>query len=232
VRFRGVDLTGRRFGRLVVLGLGPRGRRGVRKWLCRCDCGTEKPIRGGALTWGETVSCGCFQREQVAALARRRSTHGHAARGAASRTYKTWNAMLQRCTNPKSPNWARYGGRGIAVCRRWYLFENFLADMGERPPGKSIDRYPDKNGNYEPSSCRWATAREQLRNTRRNKWLTVGGEPIVLTEAASRAGISINGLKARLAKGWSPDDAATAPTDGPSRDATSGRFAPRPTPTS
>src|SRR5690348_13492356 len=87
--------------------------------------------------------------------------------------------MIRRCSNPTFAGWAMYGGRGIRVCERWLGtegFKNFLADMGERPDGKTLDRYPDKNGNYEPGNCRWATARNQARNTRRNRMITLHGK--------------------------------------------------------
>jgi len=91
--------------------------------------------------------------------------HGHCI-GGDSREYKVWTNMIQRCFNPKDPKWKHYGGRGIRVCDRWQRFENFYADMGPRPEGMSIDRWPDNNGNYEPGNCCWATQSEQMRNKR------------------------------------------------------------------
>lgn len=97
---------------------------------------------------------------------RANTVHGGARRGAVTREYGSWHAMLQRCENPKHHAFKNYGGRGIVVCERWHLLENFLADMGPRPPGKSLDRI-NNNGNYEPGNCRWATPKEQIANQRR-----------------------------------------------------------------
>src|SRR5271157_2808802 len=95
------------------------------------------------------------------------TTHRHSVGRKTSPTYRSWTMMRVRCSDPKCDFWSDYGGRGIKVCARWDKFENFLADMGERPEGTSIDRWPDQDGNYEPGNCRWATAKEQMRNTRR-----------------------------------------------------------------
>jgi hypothetical protein len=123
--------------------------------------------------------------------------------------------MRDRCTNPRHHAYALYGGRGIAVCARWESFENFLADMGERPAGTSLDRYPNKDGNYEPGNCRWATDVEQANNTRANRLLTLGSETMPLRAWARRLGIAENTLWARLKKGW-PMEKALAPALDPS----------------
>lgn len=157
-----IKLTGRRFDRLLVIRASPkRGRNGIVRWICLCDCGNRTVVDGPVLRNGRTRSCGCLQIE-IAQL----PIHGHS-RG--SRTYCTWSNMIQRCTNPNNTKYRFYGGRGIKVCRRWFKFENFLADMGVRPIGKTIDRYPDNDGDYELDNCRWATPKQQVNNQRRRR---------------------------------------------------------------
>jgi hypothetical protein len=114
-------------------------------------------------------------------------------------TYASWADMLSRCRNPKGKQWKDYGGRGIRVCRRWLKFENFVADMGLRPKGRTLDRV-DNDRNYTPANCRWATRLEQQNNQRRNVRLSYGGQTKTLAQWARQAGVSRDVLRGRVCR--------------------------------
>ena len=202
MRGRFIDLTGHRFGRLVVLRrISPSRRRHRPDWLCQCDCGQTALITGMCLRTGDTRSCGCLQRE----VAWQRK-HGQ------SKTvlHRIWRRIRNRCENPRNDSFAEYGGRGIYVCERWKQFVNFAADMGERPsPRHSVDRI-DNDGPYAPENCRWATPHEQMRNTSRNHWIEFGGYRLVQKDWAHRLGISSSTLEKRL-RNWPLERALTEP---------------------
>lgn len=160
------NIIGQRFGRLVVMKFAFIAKSGSAVWHCRCDCGKTRTTSARNLKVGDAVSCGCRRieawRENGKANGRANKTHGQSRR---SSEYSSWSAMRTRCTNPNATGYDRYGGAGIKVCKRWNRFENFLADMGKRPKGKTLDRI-NSNGNYTPSNCRWATPLVQRLNQR------------------------------------------------------------------
>lgn len=134
--------------------------------------------------------------------------HGYRPKGKWNPTYKSWQLMRSRCHNQRDIRYTNYGGRGIRVCQRWDSFENFLADMGERPLGMTLDRI-NRNGDYEPSNCRWATALEQQNNRSTNRRIAFGGTELTLTQWARAIGIGATTIKQRIERGWSVDRALT-----------------------
>lgn len=216
-----IDLCGMRFGRLTVVELvitkrsngSPR-----RSWRCLCNCGSETITTSHALKAGRSNSCGCFHIEAI-------TKHGHSPFRPSDRspTYKSWTSMISRCRNPNATGYTFYGGRGIKVCERWFSFENFLADMGERPTNTTLDR-KDPDGDYEPGNCRWATKREQQNNQRCNRRITIAGRTMNVVEWCRELNVSEELVRSRLKLGWSPLKALTYERMTRERDPTTGRY--------
>lgn len=192
------DLTGQTFGRLTAIQYVDTHKEHAR-WLCHCSCGGTAIVPAYALKRGNTKSCGCIHRETC-------TKHGMFG----TPTYNSWVSMIQRCLNSNYPGFANYGGRGVSVCESWREFENFIADMGERPDGTSIDRI-DVNGNYEPGNCRWATRSVQSSNQRRHQTITFNGETLTCGQWSLRLGGSANIVTKRLQAGWSEEEAVSKP---------------------
>ena len=151
-----IDLTGQKFGRLIVKEFVGINKWKKACWLCICDCGNILEVCSNALRMGKTKSCGCLIYENKTRL-----THGFSSHP----LYMVWRDMIQRCENPNHSAYKWYGDRDIKVCHRWHDPRNFFKDMGERPRGLTLERM-NNNGNYEPGNCRWATPKEQRANSR------------------------------------------------------------------
>lgn len=166
---------------------------------CACGVVFERPRGIRNSQWERQKSCSI----PCSGIARR--THGLTGRP----EFDVWRAMIARCHSPSDPHYPRWGGRGITVCDRWRESPAaFLEDMGPRPsPNHEIDRYPDNNGNYEKSNCRWATRKENGRNTRKNKMVTYQGETLTLVEWCERLGLPYHKIGSRLRGGWTVESA-------------------------
>lgn len=196
------DLTGQRFARLTVLGYAGTTPSRTSLWYAECQCGTVVRVQPNAMKIGRIKSCGCLNKE----LQRTRMTkHG----AFQTPTYKAWQAMRKRVSTACAYR-KNYADRGIIVCDRWNSFSNFLADMGEKPEGLTLDRI-DNNGNYEPSNCRWATMTEQLNNKRDNHRITYRGRTQTLSMWARELHKGFDLLNQRLIHGWSIEKAFTSP---------------------
>lgn len=185
-------------GRLTLLQKEPvvTGKR--RRWVCRCQCGVEKSIEATRLRMNSVVSCGCFKVEQSIL---RHTKHGHAKSGAPSSAYVSWANMKDRCTRPKNKNYPEYGGKGITVCARWLLFENFLSDMGDPPSdGMTIERLDNSKG-YQPGNCVWASRLAQANNRAMNWIVSSEGNDMTATQFASLHGLDSRKLRKHLAAG-------------------------------
>lgn len=208
------DIIGKRYGKLTVVErTGSKrisARSSVSLWRCACDCGGERITPASPLFLGRTTSCGCNRYRE------RKAKHGHGGNGhkgiKPSSTYTAWRSMVVRCTKQRTAAYNRYGGRGITVCDRWLdSFENFLADMGEKPSsGLSLDRIDGDRG-YSPDNCRWATAIVQATNRAVVRKIPYKGKVHSIAALSRLSGHSEEVIRFRLKKGWSPERTIETP---------------------
>jgi len=222
--YKFIDLSGQRFGRLTVIRydhteIAGKRREKIHCFLCKCDCGNEKVVRGHSLKTGNTTSCGCQQRLIASKTMTDYNkdvehhtfyrTHNHTN----TRLYHTYSSMKERCYNPNVKSYIRYGGRGIKMCDEWLNDPAAFFEWAEKSGYKenlTIDRI-DNNGNYEPSNCRWATYKEQGNNKCNNHNETMNGVTKTVAEWADLYGINKNIIYGRLKKGLDIFSALTKP---------------------
>jgi hypothetical protein len=181
-------------------------------WLCRCECGVEKPVRGGNLQSGNTSSCGCMSSRVIHGGRPSEQSEKHGMWN--SSEYKIWEGMIARCYHPSNHSYRKYGAKGIRVCQEWReSFVAFYSHVGPRPSLKhTLDRYPNNDGNYEPGNVRWATWREQINNsTRHRRMIEWRGETLCLVDWCERTGLAMSTITGRLAKGWSTEESLSTP---------------------
>lgn len=189
------NLSGKKFGRLLLLHPTKQTKQGHWIWLCQCDCGNQKEITGSNIVYGRTTSCGCVQRERASTANKEHGLTG-------TTECRIWQAIKNRTSNRNGQDFDDYGGRGITVCERWSnSFQAFLDDMGERPDGMSLDRINNDLG-YFKENCRWATKIEQMNNTRGNHRETFNGETRTIAEWSRATGIKQSKISRRLRRGW------------------------------
>jgi len=195
-----IDMTGERYGRLIVIKFSHIKGKGISYWSCKCECGIEKNISRRCLISGNTKSCGCLSKENVK---KRATKHGLSH----TKIYQVWANMKTRCNNENDQFYSDYGGRGIKVSDDWLDFPKFHSDMSPAyKEGLSIERI-DVNGNYELSNCKWATPLQQVTNRRNNIIVYVNGERKILKEACAILGLKYNTIHGRIKRGIEPQKA-------------------------
>ena len=196
-----IDLAGQMFDRLTVMQESGKDTRGETLWMCKCECGNIVNVLSSNLRTGHTKSCGCLKN-----LA---SNYKHGKYGTS--IYKVWANMIQRCNNPDSSYYHRYGARGIKVCDSWLKFENFYKDMGDNPRGFCLERV-DNNGDYCPENCKWVSPKEQARNRETSVEVTYNGKTQCIAAWEEELGFNHGTLWTRLySYNWTIEKAMTAP---------------------
>lgn len=203
------DLTGHRFGRIVVEARDFSYKKAA-YWICKCDCGNSTTVQSTHLRNGATQSCGCLNKENVR---KRQTAHG----SSRSRLYRTWQSMKDRCYREKHRQYKNYGGRGITVCDEWRdnyaAFEEWAIANGYHDD-LTIERI-EVNGNYEPSNCKWATNKEQQNNRRNNHFLSYAGKTQTIAQWAGETGLDWMVIYDRVRNGWPTERILTEPLNKP-----------------
>lgn len=206
-RTRFIDESGKRYGKLeVIAGPFPATCGHWLRWRCRCDCGKEIETTGMELRRNLRSSCGCW-----------RTKHGQRNIEKTSGAYRSWIRMKVRCNNKNYDGYKRYGAVGIEICDRWSSFEAFFEDMGPRPEKMTLDRI-DPFGNYSKENCRWATAKEQIRNRKGTVRIEYNGSQVSIAEFAEIVGIPYATMLSRHKHGWSAEEMCAPVTPRKSKD--------------
>jgi hypothetical protein len=202
-----IDLTGQRFGRLLVLNEFDRKSCQIR-WMCKCDCGNKTVVFGSNLKKEKhSNSCGCLGKEILLKISKDGHTRTHGLTN--SKSYRSWRAMKDRCSNKKHPAYQRYSN--IKIDEKWLIFQNFYDDMGDRPIGKTLDRIDNLKGYYK-ENCRWATYKEQGMNRCDNRILEFNGKSMTIMEWSEKLKINYSTLSMRINNSkWSVEKALTTP---------------------
>jgi len=200
-----LDIAGFRFGRITAVKVSQKAtNQGKILWDLVCECGNNHTGLASDLTRGKILSCGCWRKEVTT---KRNTTHGKTR----NRSYNTWNHIKDRCLNPKNNAYYNYGERGIDVCQEWISsFDRFYLDMGDQPKGMSIERI-DNNKGYCKSNCKWATSKEQNRNKRNIRFVSLFGQKEKLSYWCDVYDIQKDVLWSRIKNGWTDYEAVTRP---------------------
>lgn len=202
-----MELTGKQFGRWTVLQFS-HSQGYIKYWLCKCECGTVKPVRQMSLTSGRSTSCGCYHREEAKSIGDRSRKHGDFG----TKLYGVWAGMKRRCNNKNTKFYEDYGGRGIKVCDEWQEYINFKqwAISTGYHDGLSIER-KNVNGNYCPENCIWIPLSEQNLNKRNTIRINYAGKLYTIKEISEITGLKERTISGRYERGWTPEQIFTTP---------------------